>query len=236
MTYHFRWTCSGMGETDYAVSGAGAIKHLRVRYDAGDYFKSISSYSDLDWEREVVASLGLLRSDACGSGQEMPQDLVDAFNAWRLAEYEASRAKILGDYARYGIKPEDYANAISAPPSVLRGAVGEHHWVAPEAPEKWHHGSVWAGWRVNGETAAERLARLELTHRSYAEKHARYIEERCNGKRDQADVDRALAEYRLAARLLLEAQCEGAPPVRIVGDAFTVDRKLQLWSEGMLEG
>lgn len=224
--YHFRFAVGYGGEIEWTVSAGNETGRVRVRHEASDYFKSISTYSDLDWRREVVASIDLLRWDNRAGRSYMPSvALVDAFNAWRLADYTAQRDSILAQPERYGIASVAEYEALSwgLPPRMVRGAVGEHHWVDPNAYEVWNHGSVWCGWQTIGETPAERLARLELTHQSYGEKHARYIMERCNGKRSQADCDVVLAEYQLAAALLLEAQLAGAPPVAIVGDSFRVE-------------
>lgn len=217
--YRFSWECSGLGESTFRVAGAGEVQRLRVRYEATDYQKSISSYSNHDWQREVVAAVGLLVSEY-PHGRPISEELAAAFNAWRLEEYNRTRADILAQFDRYGVTAEEYSEKISPPPLTVRGAQAESHWVNPDARERWSEGLVWCGWQVNGETAADRLARLEATHTSYGEKWARYVEERCNGKRSDADVARALAEYRLAASLLLDAQCANVPPVRIVGDHF----------------
>lgn len=143
--YSFRWTCSGMGETDYEVSGAGDLTRLRVRYEATEYQRSISSYDDAGWERDVVGAIGLLV--ACA--RPVPQDLVDAFNAWRLSEYEAHRKQIDAQPERYGVVDWE-ADPVFKRPVVVRGAQYMIRKNRPETgAEWWRYGCVGLGWKIN---------------------------------------------------------------------------------------
>src|ERR1041385_8740413 len=100
--YYFHLEGSGLGTTTWRVSGAGEITRLETRYEATDYQRSISSLTDLEWQHDVIASIGLLHV-ASSSSRAIPQDLVDEFNAWRLAEYERHRAHIDANPERYGV-------------------------------------------------------------------------------------------------------------------------------------
>src|SRR5271155_2261466 len=90
--YRFTLEGSGLGETTYRVSGAGDLTRLRVRYEATEWQRKNSSYTDADWERDVVGAINLL-VDASG-GRRVSQDVVDAFNAWRMETYDAHRRQI----------------------------------------------------------------------------------------------------------------------------------------------
>jgi hypothetical protein len=117
--YHFVLEGSGFGETTYRVHGAGELTRLRVRYEATAYQRSISSYTDADWDRDMVGAINLL-VDASG-GRRVPQDLVDAFNAWRLHEYTTHRNQIDAQPERYGVVDWDADPVFKKPPEV-RGA------------------------------------------------------------------------------------------------------------------
>jgi len=53
------WKVSYMGEVDYEVFGDGTPYRVSVRFEAGTYFRSIYNGSQEQWDREVVASVGL---------------------------------------------------------------------------------------------------------------------------------------------------------------------------------
>ncbi|HTI81787.1 MAG TPA: hypothetical protein VL614_15165 [Acetobacteraceae bacterium] len=144
--YTFRWDSSGLGEAYYTVFGAGELSTLRVRYEATEYQRSISSYSDADWERDVVGAIGLLTASA----QPVPQDVVDAFNAWRLAEYNRHRAQIDAQPERYGVVDWDN-DPVFKRPVPCRGAHYLVRWNRPDAPDKWKYGCVGLGWQVNAD-------------------------------------------------------------------------------------
>ena len=52
--YHFVLEGSGLGESTYRVSGAGDLTRLRVRYEATEWQRANSSYTDGDWQRAVL--------------------------------------------------------------------------------------------------------------------------------------------------------------------------------------
>lgn len=77
--YRFHWKVSGMGETEWEVWGDGPMYRIEARYDAGEYFRSIYNGSSEEYDREVVASVGILR--LCHSTEIMKKAVFDAFIA-----------------------------------------------------------------------------------------------------------------------------------------------------------
>jgi hypothetical protein len=86
--YHFHLEGSGLGETTYRVSGAGELVRLRVRYEATDWQRKNSSYTDADWERDVVGAINLRWSPKTGQVAKRESSLGTV--GWlevRLVEY-----------------------------------------------------------------------------------------------------------------------------------------------------
>jgi hypothetical protein len=133
--YRFRWTCSYMGTVDYEVVGDGPVYTATVRREASDYEKSRYNHRSplADWERDVVASIGLLhRHD---SRYPISQDVVDAFNAWRQDEHERLVKMIRDNPHKYGPLVDD--DPLLVPPVPARGAhyqVGTG-WIVLPQPE-----------------------------------------------------------------------------------------------------
>ena len=148
--YRFSWACGFMGETDYRVSGAGDLTMLRVRREASDYQRSISTLTEEQWQRDVVGAIGLL-VDGCG-GRPVPDDLVAEFNAWRDAEYWRQRNDIDAQPERYGVIDWD-TDAVFAKPAPVRGARYVVRWEKPDSPDRWKYGCTGLGWHINGEPA-----------------------------------------------------------------------------------
>jgi hypothetical protein len=117
--YSFRWTCGYMGVSYYDVFGDGEPYEVRVRREASDYERSISNYDDAGWQREVVGMIGLLCANRYKA--EMAPGVVDAFNAWRQAEYDQHRREIDAQPERYGVVDWDN-DPVFKRPAVLRGA------------------------------------------------------------------------------------------------------------------
>lgn len=145
--YNFTLEGSGLGETTWRVAGAGELTRLRVRTEATAYQRSIANYTDAEWERDVVGAINLL-VDANG-GREVPQDLVDAFNAWRLDSYTRHRQQIDAQPERYGVVDWDNDPVFQKPP-VVRGAVYRVKWNT-EGPDRWKYGCIGLGWELNAE-------------------------------------------------------------------------------------
>lgn len=124
--YTFQDLGTYMGVTEYRIIGDGAPYRVRVRHHVSAYERSISCYKidDLGWNRDVVAMIGLL----CSSDRELTQPVVDAFNAWALAEHEKERAEIESHPEIYGVV--DWEDASFHIPKLLRGA-------------NWQNGSGW---------------------------------------------------------------------------------------------
>jgi hypothetical protein len=148
--FHFSWIGSGLGESSFSVSGWSAIQRLRVRYEATDYQRSISSYSDADWQRDVVGAIDLLVSES-PHGQPIPPAMVDEFNAWREAEYWSHRRSIDSQPDRYGVVDWD-SDPVFKRPRPVRGARYLVRWNKP-GREQWRYGCKGLGWWVNGEAA-----------------------------------------------------------------------------------
>jgi hypothetical protein len=155
--YHFTLEGSGLGETTWRVAGPGELTRLRVRYEATAYQRSIANYTHEEWERDVVGAINLL-VDANG-GREVPQDLVDAFNAWRLDSYTRHRQQIDTQPERYGVVDWDKDTVFRNPPTV-RGARYIVRWNRP-GPDQWKHGCVGLGWQVNPHRPQNRTAKPE---------------------------------------------------------------------------
>jgi hypothetical protein len=152
--YWFTLEGSGLGETTYRVAGAGDLTRLRVRYEATEWQRTnVHSCSDDEWQRDVVGAINLL-VDANG-GRRVPQDVVDAFNAWRLREYNSHRRQIDAQPERYGIVDWD-KDPVFKRPAEVRGARYRVRWEKP-GPDCWKHGCVGLGWELNPTNAQDRL-------------------------------------------------------------------------------
>lgn len=153
MSITFRWTCSGLGESSYDVHGAGELTGVRLRYEASDYQRSIANYNDAEWLRDVVGAVDVLVREK-GKG-EVTQEIVDAFNAWRLAEYTLHRASIDAHPERYGVVDWDN-DPVFARPRTVRGARYAIRVNRPElGRDWWKAGSTGLGWVYCGEPAPE---------------------------------------------------------------------------------
>lgn len=118
--YSFEWTCSYMDTVEYRVFGDGAPYLASVRRAASDYEYSIYNHKSplADWERDVVAAIGLLhRSD---SRFPIAQPVVEAFNAWLIAKHEAFVKMLRDDPHKYGTLADD--DPLLVPPKPVRGA------------------------------------------------------------------------------------------------------------------
>jgi hypothetical protein len=104
--FEFRWKCSFMGTIDYEVFGDGETYRIGVRRSASDYERSIFNGGDQEWQRDVVSAIDLVRRSSSPS-QPLSPETVAAFNAWLLAEHEASIAKMKAKPERYGFLAED---------------------------------------------------------------------------------------------------------------------------------
>jgi len=101
----------------------------------------------------VVAAINLL-VDAHG-GRRVPQDVVDAFHAWRMDEYTTHRRQIDAQPERYGVVDWDN-DPVFRQPAEVRGARYRVRWEKP-GPDCWKHGCVGLGWELNPTNAQDRL-------------------------------------------------------------------------------
>lgn len=124
MEPRFTWICSYMGTQEFEVRDRTGIYYVETRYEASDYERKISTYDDAAWEREVVAAIGLLRRKYDGS-KPVPEETVEAFNAWRAKRYADDLAVLRANPQKYGDEAsiqEMIASGLLKPPMVVRGA------------------------------------------------------------------------------------------------------------------
>jgi hypothetical protein len=88
--FHARWTCSYMGCVWYEITDATGRYEVEVRHRLGDYERSILNGPQCVKDCETAIG-GIHRSSH--SWEPVPAETVAAFNAWRMAEYEAFVAK-----------------------------------------------------------------------------------------------------------------------------------------------
>jgi hypothetical protein len=113
----FESISSYRGCWDYRVYGDGEPYRISERRRADSYERSNFNGGEAEWQRQVVAAIGLLyRAD----GRPVLQRVVHAFNAWRAAEDAKTVKEILAKPECYGVlSPEDPR---LAPPIAARGA------------------------------------------------------------------------------------------------------------------
>ena len=138
--YNFHDRGSGMGLVWYRawVNGKRVELQYIARYHvegpSAAYYRSIFSGTDADWQRDIVAQVNVLHM---GCQEPVPQDLVDAFNAWRAAEYADHARHFDANPDKYGT---DWREDIP-PPEPVRGG----HWT----PD---------GWKITAEARVPVLA------------------------------------------------------------------------------
>src|SRR5215468_8113638 len=100
MGYRFAWSCSYRGTVDYKCYGLsdrfGGACQLELRHDANLFPADLYNGTADEYRRDIVASVGVLHFHN-DSSRPMPAELVDAFNAWRMAEHAALVAKLRAD-------------------------------------------------------------------------------------------------------------------------------------------
>jgi hypothetical protein len=132
---------------DYEVTGPGlnrvtAQEHRTVE----PYDSKLHNYKT---EEEYIAAhpTGLLLFH--GSGIPAPtQELMDAFNAWRMSEHESSLAELRARPDKYG--EESTWTHMAPAPTRLRGAHFHVVWNVP-GPDCWKHGHASAEWIIDTE-------------------------------------------------------------------------------------
>lgn len=119
MPYRFVWKLSYRSVAEFEVHGDGPCYRIEERREPSAYDLEVWPHSIDQWNREVVGSVGTIhrRDNLC---KAVPQAVVDAFNAWRAAEWERDIGKILADRRYDGL---DRGGSPFKPPPVVRGAV-----------------------------------------------------------------------------------------------------------------
>lgn len=132
MAYSFRWTCGWFGGTEYEVHGDGPAYRVEVRNDASEELRRHLGYKDETWFGEILPSIGLLRRSH-RADQPLKPEVVEAFNAWRRAEYDRWMAEIKANPDKYGTLDD---NPMWAPPAEVRGGhfVVGTGWMTAEGP------------------------------------------------------------------------------------------------------
>jgi hypothetical protein len=134
----FRWTCSYLNCVWYEVTDETGTYEVELRRRVSDYERSITSYTDEAWERDVVAAIGILHRTS--STRPIPDETVAAFNEWQQSVREEWIAKWKANPDRYGLfDPTD----ISA---------------QPFEPVKGGHYVIGKGWVVTYDPTVQKAA------------------------------------------------------------------------------
>lgn len=108
MQYRFEFRSSYMGETRFDLHVKGQpVRSIRLRYSFDDYERSISAP---DARACAESSIGLLRE--CAGLEPLAPEIVEAFNAWRAADYAAALETIRANPVRYA----GYEDYLPGPP------------------------------------------------------------------------------------------------------------------------
>jgi hypothetical protein len=98
---HFRWTCSYQGSVWYTVDDATGRYGLELRRRADDYERKCYNGDDADWQRNIVAMIGVLRREH-DIAKPIPDATFHSFNAWLIAEHAKHMAHLRAHPERYG--------------------------------------------------------------------------------------------------------------------------------------
>jgi hypothetical protein len=150
--YRFRWTCSYMNSASFDVIGDGQMYSIELRRGVCDYERSIFNGTEEEWQRDIVPLIGCIKRDSGSRDSGIKQEVVDAFNAWRMAEYLEHRASIDAQPEKYGIVDWDNDPVFPAPKPVR--AVRAIYDVIPCKP---YNRIKWHGWMYNGENTLAHL-------------------------------------------------------------------------------
>ena len=112
----FKFHCSYQGSTWFDVWDATGMYQIELRRSADDYERKFYNGDDADWQRNIVAMIGVMRGASGSIEREIPADTLRAFNAWRQAEHDEHLAQMRAQPERYGtdlsdIKPPLLAHA-----------------------------------------------------------------------------------------------------------------------------
>lgn len=90
MAITFQFISSYQGEVDYDVFGDGARYRVGLRRSYEDANRE--RFNPEGW-REVETSVGILRRSVCDNAGEVSGEVLDAFNMWRLSEFNRMLAE-----------------------------------------------------------------------------------------------------------------------------------------------
>ena len=113
----FKWKCSYQGSVWYEVWDHTGIYEIELRRSADDYERKFYNGDDADWQRNVVAMIGVLRRASGGIDQEVPAQTLRAFNEWLTSEHEKHIAEMKAQPNRYGT---DFSDIM--PPTLAKAA------------------------------------------------------------------------------------------------------------------
>lgn len=87
--FDFEFQCSYMGRAEYRVrSGRDLLGTIVFRTGVSDYERSIYNGDPAELDAETGLAWWMHRHQ-----EPMPAEIIDAFNAWRMAQFEAARAR-----------------------------------------------------------------------------------------------------------------------------------------------
>jgi hypothetical protein len=113
----FYWTVAYLSCETYVVHGDGPPYEIELRLAVTPYERSISRLDESTWQRDVVASVGLLH---CRDTRKAPsRDLVEAFNRWRAEEHARLVELIRRNRPTDRPLPDD--DPVLIPPPEVRG-------------------------------------------------------------------------------------------------------------------
>jgi hypothetical protein len=101
MQPRFAFKCAYQGEVWFTVTDQTGSYSLQLRTHVPEYLRSTFNGDDSAFQRQVVDIVGVLTREY-RIDQPVPMDTAQAFNAWRLAEYDAACLQIEADPIRYG--------------------------------------------------------------------------------------------------------------------------------------
>jgi hypothetical protein len=119
----FKWQCSYQGCTWFNVWDHTGMYEIEFRQRADAYERTCYNGDDADWQRNVVAMIGVVRRSH-DSATPIPDSTFRAFNTWRAAEHEKHLSDMRSQPQRYGTDFSD----IKAPMLARAAAIYRDGW------------------------------------------------------------------------------------------------------------
>lgn len=111
--FRFRWQCGYRGTTDYMITDNTGTYRAELRHDTRlEHPHDYNCDTIEEWIRDIADSVGILRRYF--ADKPIPQETIDAFNAWRTAERAQHIREMKARPDRYG--PIDENDARMFPP------------------------------------------------------------------------------------------------------------------------